>query len=857
MSFLSNIVFREEIMLVKANKDTLLKNIPSLKHKEIFDELILFIKDVIKEKGITDKIRKKYNSKKMKGTDKIFKFRLANGYRCLYEYGKENRVFKSEPEIILHGVVDHDSQGVRGRQLEKNSLTSESLDTLNDEVREEGYFQRKDKETYLRYIPINETITTEALMYKMEEADGRFLYPLEGIQDDVLDSQGPLLLMGSAGSGKTLVEISKALKNAHDNTYQLYITFTSMLKDVGEDLYKRYSAMSGLEGETTFYALSDFYLQTLNLEETNHMSFEKFLEWFKENNFEGKYDYLKTVGPINLWTEIRGLIKGYTNNYYRDLEIENLSHYVKKETIKEWGYDTLIKKKSGSSSRYQILDIEKLYPVIKNQVPKLHEALIEKDLTTLFIDRYTYLFGMSDKYSMYDREIKEKLYGFVKDIYQPYLSENNLYDDNDLARGLRRAIHEDEVLPYDHVFIDEVQDLSELQILSLVELADQPQNVYMTGDVSQIINPTLFVKGRVGAIYKQRFEGIELNQDLTLNQNFRNGRRILDIVSKLLNIRQERLGTYTDDIREESRAGEEFSGMPFYIERNKEMFIPTLNSWIGVPNVAIIVANERSKKILKTELDLDISLETNIFTVQEVKGKEFYKAIIYNITSDYSDEWHKIMEEDPTRDKSIVTKYMYYFNILYVAMTRAKHNIFLFEEKDTPIIRDIKPLFEHLNDSLKSLMDISNYDTRESRYIQAQNYFDQEDYERAKTVYWQLDDTEKGNIAKAYSNLQKGRFEDGVKYLYAYAEHYNKALKYTHKLPVFNTLLGYKSGAYDLNKLTKLIEGKSLIKAIKAYESEEIYPVMLKDTIDLIRDVQVHRIEKNIHTINERRGYNE
>ncbi len=834
-------------MIIILNETQLFSSIASNKHKDIYDDLKGFINDVRNEQGLTNAIIRKYRSEKITGTKEIFKFRLSNGYRCLFKYNQENRIFPLEQEIFLLEIAEHDKQGEAARRLEGISTHEEDVRIINTDNTDEHLDSFSDNHIkYHRYIPIHNTLDTETLMRKMSEADNRFLYPLQGNQNRVLDETGPLLLMGSAGSGKTLVEITKALQNAHNSYRQLYITFTPMLKDTAEYLYNRYASMPGLEGETEFYAMSRFMLETSDLKDEQYFSFERFLQWMKDNNYIYKYDFLKEVGPIDLWTEIRGIIKGYVNNYFRMLEIKDLDTYIKKEFIKEWVAQGYVAKIKGSNSKYQITKIENLYPIIKNKVPKLYNYLVMRDLEEPFIDEYSYLYGMSDKYSIYDEETKKKIYDFVKTIYQPYLEENKYYDDNDLARLQRQKNNKDEILPYDYVFIDEIQDLSELQILAFLEIADDAQNVYMTGDVSQIINPTLFVKGRVGAIYRQRFENVKLNADHVLNQNFRNGQRILDIVISLLDIRQERLGTYSDDIREVSRAEELKASTPFWINAKKENFLPTISSWLGVPNVAVIVTDTMAKKRLKSELGISQTEETNIFTVQEVKGREFYKTILYNITGDYKDVWQTIMEGPKTRDKSIVTKYMYYFNLLYVAMTRAKYNVFVYEDNETAIVNAIHHLFENLDQNINTIMNITDYDTLENRRIQADTYFEEGDYERAKTYYWQLDDTTNAEIAQAYANIQKGQYEKGILMLYPHADHHEYALEYTGKLTLLNLLLEFKvHGKVNLKK----DKYESIMALLDSYEGEEIYPRLLNDTINLMTTLHKKQIITKIETI--------
>ncbi len=837
-------------MFVTANEKRLFKNIASNKREEMYQDITNFVNDVHQAGKITDQIRHKYRTEKLKSTQDVFKFRLSSGYRCLFKFMPDNSIFPLKSEIALLEVTEHDEQGDVGRRLDKQVM-SENRDIISP-VSEPKTQSTVDDTRYQRFIPMNQPLSVDALRSKLTENDNQFLYHLHGTQSEALETPGPMLLMGSAGSGKTLVEIAKALNHAHDDCRQLYITFTPMLKEAALRLYQQYENMPELKGETTFYDLSTFMLDESSLNDVNFMSFERFLTWLKEENHLSRYDYLRQISPIDLWTEIRGIIKGYAGNYYRNLELNQLRNHVDKPQIKEWMSEGLIEKQKGSQSNYRISDVERFFFSIEETDQTHIKALMQhQDLSEPLIDLETYLHGLSDKYSMFDVETKRHIYQFVETIYQPYLKKHQLVDDNDLALLLRQKIAADEILPYDYIYIDEVQDLSEVQILSLIELADTPSQVMMTGDVSQIINPTLFVKGRVGALYKQRFKGINLNADVVLNQNYRNGQRILDIITTLLSIRQEKLGTYTDDINEVSKAEELLASTPFLINSEKNRVLKNITFWLNVPNVAIIVSDIMAKKRLKAELEVPIEQETNIFTVQEVKGREFSKAILYNIVTDEKDVWDNIMDSPKVKDKAIITKYMYYFNLLYVAMTRAKYNVFIYEDKETQIISTLKPLFEIVDDNLETLMNIQDYDTEENRREQAKKHFNEGDYERAMTMYWQLDDSNQANICKAYRHIQKGEFEQGVLMLYHHNEHLAYALRYTEKLPIFELLIGYKLASFNYDYLIEQMKNKKINEMLKPYEKRDIYYTLLNDAVAMISDVQKEAAIRKINQMKE------
>ncbi|MFW5889743.1 MAG: hypothetical protein ACOCUD_05165 [Bacillota bacterium] len=374
----------------------------------------------------------------------------------------------------------------------------------------------------------------------------------------------------------------------------------------------------------------------------------------------------------------------------------------------------------------------------------------------------------------------------------------------------------------------------------------------MSGDVSQIINPTFFRLGRIGLIFRNLLE-TDLHKETVLSENYRNSESIVDITRDLLDIRQTKLGTYSEDIKEESKQIDKKDGVPFYIKSDESHFIPIMRAWIGLPKVAIIVSDENAKATLYDAFD--IKEETNIYTVQEVKGQEFDKALIYNIISDFKDEWDYIMANHVEKGSDLVTRYKYYFNLLYVAITRARNNLFVFERhKDTKIMETLLPRFEILEENIMDIMDLKAYDNYDETLHQAQMHFNAEDYERARTFYLRIEDRTNADICLGFIHLQKGNYQQGIETLYRYETYHEKLFTYTDnkKTLLFNLLIGHKTKAYTIDEIERLLKDRSLIKLSKHYEDSELYPSILNDTLTLLSALYDHRLYTKYNTIEER-----
>ena len=161
----------------------------------------------------------------------------------------------------------------------------------------------------------------------------------------------------------------------------------------------------------------------------------------------------------------------------------------------------------------------------------------------------------------------------------------------------------------------------------------------------------------------------------TLNENYRNSRSIVDIANKIVDIRRSVLGTYTEDIVEISQEIEQSEGLPVLIETSFEEFLESIYTWQNAVRVAIIVSSDESKHRLIQKMKIKRSEAYHIYTVQEAKGQEFDRVLIYNILSDYTDIWDKIME---STDKKMPQRIINIISIYFMWPSHARNEIYMY-----------------------------------------------------------------------------------------------------------------------------------------------------------------------------------
>jgi hypothetical protein len=274
--------------------------------------------------------------------------------------------------------------------------------------------------------------------------------------------------------------------------------------------------------------------------------------------------------------------------------------------------------------------------------------------------------------------------------------------------------------------------------------------------------------------------------------------------------------------------------------------------WIDVPKVVIVVASEKTKEELKKYYG--IKKQTNIYTVHEIKGQEFDKIFLYNILSEDKESWDIIMSKTIDKGSDYVTKYKYYFNLFYVAFTRAKYNVFLYEEKPNQlIIERLIHHFEVIKDNLNQIMNLDQYDTEEHRLSQAETHLKNQDYGRAKTFYLQLDNKKMASICVGHSYLTKGNYLKAFEILYKYKKYHSTIFNYANEIDtqLFYVLIGFKLKKLQIEKIISILNHQSVMdlyhKTTK--QNEKLKDLLFEDSFELFNIIQTMMFDQKMKEV--------
>ncbi|MDI6890888.1 MAG: UvrD-helicase domain-containing protein [Thermodesulfovibrionales bacterium] len=281
----------------------------------------------------------------------------------------------------------------------------------------------------------------------------------------------------------------------------------------------------------------------------------------------------------------------------------------------------------------------------------------------------------------HDRELVYTLF----EKYLTFLKENGYYDPNIVAHNYLKDISP----VYDFVVVDEVQDITNIQLYLILKSLKNPENFILCGDSNQIVHPNFFSWSKLKSMFytSVELEGKKIMR--IIQSNFRNSQTITDLSNKLLMIKQKRFGSIDRESTYLMRSLSEDKGDVVFL-KNTDRVKAEMNKAIRrSTKFAVLVMRDDEKTSVRKFFDTPL-----IFSIQEAKGLEYENVILLNFVSGERQNFQEIIngvtEEDldgdlrymrasDKRDKSLDV-YKFFINSLYVAVTRAMKRLYIMEE---------------------------------------------------------------------------------------------------------------------------------------------------------------------------------
>jgi GTPase SAR1 family protein len=487
--------------------------------------------------------------------------------------------------LMLEIIVNHDydkSRFLRGADIDEAKIPDIELAEAAREAQVVRYLNSAHTAIHLLDKPISFDETQEAI-YRQP---------------------APLIIIGSAGSGKTALTLEK-LKHAEDEV--LYVTHSAYLAQSARGLY--YS--NGFEHtgqEATFFSYREF-IESIRVPVGREAQWRDFSGWYARIKAT-----FKDIDGHQAFEEIRGVITAGTQGVLNRTD-------------------------------YRALGVRQ---------------------------------------SIFSVDQRDKLYDLFEK-YRTWLSETKLYDLNLVAQEWQSLA----APRYDFVVVDEVQDLTTVQLSLILKTLKKSGHFLLCGDSNQIVHPNFFSWGQVKSLFWNDPKLAERQELRVLNANFRNGLEATRTANQLLKIKQQRFGSID---RESNFLVQAVGGDlgQVALMTDKDAVMRELDQKVRFSTqFAVLVMRDEDKAEARKHFATPL-----LFSIHEAKGLEYENIILYRFVSDHRAEFNEIVDGisknslvadtlDYRRardkgDKSLEV-YKFFVNALYVALTRAIKNLFILE----------------------------------------------------------------------------------------------------------------------------------------------------------------------------------
>lgn len=427
----------------------------------------------------------------------------------------------------------------------------------------------------------------------------------DDLQDAALRRRPPLVLVGSAGSGKTAL----ILQRLRQQTGRVaYVTESRWLAETARSLYVAFDGAPP-EQEADFLSYRQL-IETAGVPEGRPIGFRDFASFFERHRQK-----IRFADAHQVFEELRGVLTAQPE---------------------------------GPLSReaYLMLGVRQS------------------------------IFGAEERAAIY--ELFER--------YRAFLAQERLYEPNLAAHQWLEKMRP----AYDFVAVDEVQDLTNVQLALVLRALKAPGQFVIAGDANQIVHPNFFSWAGVKSLF---FRGLPEARDADvhlLDVSYRNSDEVTRAANGVLRIKHARFGSIDREsnllMRPLAGVGGSVSAVATGSAAVKELDERTRQS----AKTAVLVLRDEHKALAREELRTPL-----VFSIHEAKGLEYDTIIVYRLVSAerrvFAELCEGITAEDlctgelayrRAKDKSdkSLEVYKFYVNALYVALTRAVSRVVLVED---------------------------------------------------------------------------------------------------------------------------------------------------------------------------------
>ncbi|MFQ6897516.1 MAG: hypothetical protein ACLRSH_11940, partial [Turicibacter sp.] len=219
-----------------------LSHIPQGKESFVLQKMSQFVREYVASKFNMSVMRTGVSVREIKNNRnglRIFKLRINKGDRILFTFDTDRVRSEYRQAILFLDYCHHDDQAMRGRmigvsnqQVEEYLTSEESIDEFID--------QQYINFDYDPNRVITRVINVETMGQLLDEREDKAVYYLNDEQFECLaPTDAPTFIFGSAGSGKTTINIHKAFILAMQPIKIAYFTYSSYLVEDAKKLFQK------------------------------------------------------------------------------------------------------------------------------------------------------------------------------------------------------------------------------------------------------------------------------------------------------------------------------------------------------------------------------------------------------------------------------------------------------------------------------------------------------------------------------------------------------------------------------------------------------------------------------------------
>lgn len=281
--------------------------------------------------------------------------------------------------------------------------------------------------------------------------------------------------------------------------------------------------------------------------------------------------------------------------------------------------------------------------------------------------------------------------------HQAYLRARDFQDEMDAAQRLLSYSAKKHLPQWDHVFVDEVQDYTLVQLAFLSSLSKTPEGLVFAGDEHQVVRASQFSWSRVTeALQAVGYLGEYHRFDI--QTNYRNTVPIIDFSHALLQHRAERLRVPTP-----SRAltNQPLTPPPLRIVvRRKEYAALVASLAEQIPSLGVIYPTDQ--EVSKNKWKLKTIAFRRGFSPQSVKGLEFEAVCLVGFGHAFSDLTTGQPFQTPATE-------MFRFNQVYVSLTRPRRLLILIDTTSNGAQLWDEPRYKSIYKQMASSREIASF----------------------------------------------------------------------------------------------------------------------------------------------------